>query len=254
MARRKDNPTDAPEPPEKAPGAAPAKAPAAPAKPPLRLEWIEAGSLTENPLNWRRHSQEQLQSLRELLDDPEVGWAGACLYNERTGRLVDGHARREVVDPKTPVPVLVGNWTAEAEAKILATLDPVGAMATGDVAAYEALIAQVQADGLWVRDLLHNTVAGLEAAEQQADEDAAESDDAHPGLPAMECQPFEHYDYLVLMFRHEQDFQRACEVLGIKKVEVQYPGGLKKIGLGRVIDGAKAVAGLMAAGKAGGGA
>ncbi|MBE3096234.1 MAG: hypothetical protein IMZ44_03775 [Planctomycetes bacterium] len=241
MARRKDNPTDAPEPPEKAPGAAPPMAPAAPAKPPLRLEWIEAGSLTENPLNWRRHSQEQLQSLRELLDDPEVGWAGACLYNERTGRLVDGHARREVVDPKTPVPVLVGNWTPEAEAKILATLDPVGAMATGDVAAYEALIAQVQADGLWVRDLLHNTAAGLEAAEQQADEDAAESDDAHPGLPAMECQPFEHYDYLMLMFRHEQDFQRACEVLGIKKVEVAYPGGLKKIGLGRVIDGAKAI-------------
>ncbi|MCX5682339.1 MAG: hypothetical protein NT049_01470, partial [Planctomycetota bacterium] len=63
MAKRKDNPTDAPEPPEKAPGATPPTAPAAPAKPPLRLEWIEAGSLTENPLNWRRHSQEQLQSL-----------------------------------------------------------------------------------------------------------------------------------------------------------------------------------------------
>jgi hypothetical protein len=254
MARRKDNPIDASEPPEKVPGAAPPKAPDAPAKPPLRLEWIEAGSLTENPMNWRRHSQEQLQSLRELLDDPQVGWAGACLYNERTGRLVDGHARREVVDPKTPVPVLVGNWSKEAEAKILATLDPVGAMATGDVAAYEALIAQVQADGLWVRDLLHNTAAGLEAAEQQADEDAAESDDAHPGLPAMECQPFEHYDYLMLMFRHEQDFQRACEVLGIKKVEVAYPGGLKKIGLGRVIDGAKAIDRLMAAGKSGGAA
>jgi hypothetical protein len=241
MARQKDAPKTVSEAPEKAPETTPTKTPESTGKPPLRLEWIEAGSLTENPLNWRRHSQEQLQSLRELLDDPEVGWAGACLYNERTCRLVDGHARREVVDPKTPVPVLVGNWTPEAEAKILATLDPVGAMATGDVAAYEALIAQVQADGLWVRDLLHNTAAGLEAAEQQADEDAAESDDAHPGLPAMECQPFEHYDYLMLVFRHEQDFQRACEVLGIKKVEVTYPGGLKKIGLGRVVDGAKAI-------------
>ena len=57
----------------------------------------------------------------------------------------------------------------------------------------------------------------------------------------MECQPFEHYDYLVLMFRRGQDFQRACEVLGVKKVQVTYPGGLKKIGLGRVIDGAKAI-------------
>ena len=254
MARLKDAPKPVSAVPETTPETTPTKAPAAPPKPPLRLEWIEAGSLTENPGNWRRHSQEQLQSLRELLDDPTVGWAGACLYNERTGRLVDGHARREMVDPKTPMPVLVGNWSEEAEAKILATLDPVGAMATGDLAAYEALIAQVNADGLWVRDLLHNTAAGLADAEQAAEEDAQEEDDLAPGLPAMECQPFEHYDYVMLMFRHEQDFQRACEVLSIEKVEVVYPGGLKKIGLGRVIDGAKAIDRLLAAGKSGGAA
>jgi hypothetical protein len=191
-------------------------------------------------LNWRRHSEEQLQSIRELLDDPEVGWAGACLFNERTGRLVDGHARRQVVDPKTPVPVLIGNWSESAEAKILATLDPVGQMAKGDATAYEALIANVEADGLWVRDLLHNTAAALEAAGQEED---AEGEDGGPAgvIPAMECQPFEHHDYIMLMFRNEQDFQQACEVLGIKKVEVTYPGGLKKIGLGRVIDGAKAI-------------
>ena len=253
MARPKDAPKNAPEAPENRPVAAAPVAAEAPPKPPLRLEWIEAGSLTENPLNWRRHSQEQLQSLRELLDDPAVGWAGACLYNERTGRLIDGHARREVVDPKTPVPVLVGSWSEEAEAKILATLDPVGAMATGDAAAYEALIARVQADGLWVRDLLHQTAAGLEATEA-AEEAELPGDDQAAGLPAMECQPFEHYDYIMLMFRHEQDFQRACEVLGIKKVEVTYPGGLKKIGLGRVVDGAKAIDRLMAAGKSGGAA
>ena len=57
----------------------------------------------------------------------------------------------------------------------------------------------------------------------------------------LECQPFEHYDYIMLMFRNEQDFQQACERLGIKKVEIAYPGGKPKIGLGRVIDGAKAI-------------
>jgi hypothetical protein len=241
MAKHRDTPKTVPEPPEEVPVAAPPGAPAAPPKPPLRLEWIEAASLTENPLNWRRHSEEQLQSLRELLDDPDIGWAGACLYNERTGRLIDGHARRQVVDPKTPVPVLVGDWSEQAEAKILATLDPVGQMAQGDRTAYEALIAGVEADGLWVRDLLHNTAAGLVAAAEE-DEDAAAADaGAAANLPAMERQPFEQHDYIMLMFRHEQDFQRACEILGIVKVQVQYPGGLRKIGLGRVIDGAKAI-------------
>lgn len=68
-------------------------------------------------------------------------------------------------------------------------------------------------------------------------------DDAPPGaaLPAMECQPFEHHDYIMLMFRNDQDFQQACELLGIKKVQITYPGGLQKVGLSRVIDGAKAI-------------
>jgi hypothetical protein len=63
---------------------------------PLRLEWIEAGSLAENPLNWRRHPDAQVKALKDVIGDPSIGWAGACLYNERTGRLIDGHARKNV--------------------------------------------------------------------------------------------------------------------------------------------------------------
>ena len=207
-------------------------------KPVLRLEWIEAGSLTENPGNWRRHSPEQLQSIKDLLQDPDVGWAGACLYNERTQRLIDGHARKSVADPSTPIPVLVGNWTEEAERKILATLDPVGAMAQGDPTAYAALVESITAESLWVRDLLHNTQASIDAAAVEEDEPVEEPSAA---LPQMECQPFEHHDYIMLMFRNEQDFQQACERLGIQKVAITYPGGRTKVGLGRVVDGAKAV-------------
>lgn len=57
--------------------------------------------------------------------------------------------------------MLVGSWTEEAEAKILATLDPIASMANGDLEAYRKLTEMVQADGLWVRDLLHNVAAGL---------------------------------------------------------------------------------------------
>jgi hypothetical protein len=147
--------------------------------------------------------------------------------------------------------VLIGNWSEQAEAKILATLDPVGQMAAGDAAAYAALVQNVEADGLWVRDLLHNTQAGLNATAAEADDlDGAEGEaGAGTMLPAMECQPFEHHDYLMLMFRNDQDFQQACELLEIKKVQITYPGGLQKIGVGRVIDGAKAIAKLREGGK-----
>ena len=98
--------------------------------PPLRLEWIEAGTLEDNPANWRKHPPEQIAALHALIEDPAVGWAGALLYNEQTGRLIDGHGRKADRPPDELVPVLVGSWAPAAERKILLTLDPVGAMAT----------------------------------------------------------------------------------------------------------------------------
>ena len=79
----------------------------------LRLEWVEAMDLRDNPANWRTHPDLQREALDELLFGEEpVGWAGAALYNEATGRLIDGHLRREVAAVHDePVPVLVGSGT-----------------------------------------------------------------------------------------------------------------------------------------------
>lgn len=110
---------------------------------PLRLEWRDPAELAENPRNWRRHPEAQLAALTDVI--AEVGWAGACLYNERTGRLIDGHARRKVAldQGAARVPVLVGDWDEAAEAKILATLDPLAAMAEADKASLDALLRDV---------------------------------------------------------------------------------------------------------------
>src|SRR5690349_16679806 len=77
---------------------------------PLRLEWVQAKTLTPNPLNWRKHPKGQLDALKGVLRDDDVGWAGALLFNERTKRLVDGHGRLKAVKPTDYVPVLVGSW------------------------------------------------------------------------------------------------------------------------------------------------
>lgn len=110
---------------------------------PLRLEWRSPSELAENPANWRRHPEAQVNALTDVLS--EVGWAGACLFNERTQRLIDGHARRKVAleQGAEKVPVLVGNWTEEQEAKILATLDPIASMAVADKDRLDALLRDV---------------------------------------------------------------------------------------------------------------
>jgi DNA modification methylase len=107
----------------------------------LRLEWRTADELKENPSNWRKHPAAQVKALETALN--EVGWAGALLFNETTGRLIDGHARKKVAKGKR-VPVLVGAWTEEQEKKILLTLDPIANIAEMDADAFKSLLASVE--------------------------------------------------------------------------------------------------------------
>jgi hypothetical protein len=56
------------------------------ALPPLRLEWRSPAELADNPRNWRTHLDAQLAALADVI--AEVGWAGACLYNDGAGPVV----------------------------------------------------------------------------------------------------------------------------------------------------------------------
>jgi DNA modification methylase len=119
------------------------KKPTTAAPPALRLEWRSPAELTENPKNWRRHPTHQIAALSDVIR--EVGWAGSCLFNERTGRLIDGHARRKIALAQgcEKVPVLIGLWDEAQERMILATLDPIGALAEADTAQLTALLGEV---------------------------------------------------------------------------------------------------------------
>jgi len=142
---------------------------AEPAEPPvaapdLRLEWRSPSELSANPRNWRRHPESQQAALAGVLS--EVGWAGACLYNETTGLLIDGHLRQKVAlaNGAEKIPVLVGRWTPEQEAKILATLDPLAGMAETDPVKLDALIREVNTGSQELADMLAELAAdaGLE--------------------------------------------------------------------------------------------
>lgn len=152
----------------------------------LRLEWVEAGSLSPNPRNWRRHPEAQMAALKGLIADEEVGWAGALLFNERTGRLIDGHARQKVVDANSIVPVLIGSWSEAAEKRILLTLDPIAGMAMADIAQLEALLAEVDLGDEWMaglRDQLDEVIADSRKAQAEADAGIAIVEDEIPEPP-----------------------------------------------------------------------
>jgi hypothetical protein len=139
----------------------------------LRLEWRSPAELADNPRNWRTHPEAQLKALAGAV--AEVGWAGACLYNERTGRLIDGHARRKIAQAEgcDRVPVLVGSWTEEQEAKILATLDPLAGMAKADSVKLDALLQEVNTGCEELQQMLSDL---WEDAQADALEDATPPD------------------------------------------------------------------------------
>ena len=124
----------------------------------LRLEWLDPGTLAPNPRNYRQHPEKQKKILDAILS--EVGWAGVALYNETTGRLIDGHARQEwAIQHGCAMPVLIGAWTEAEEVKILATLDPISAMAEQVDATYRELLLEIETESEdlrgWADSLLH---------------------------------------------------------------------------------------------------
>jgi hypothetical protein len=174
--------------------------------PPLRLEWVEADTLADNPSNWRRHPDGQLGALREVL--AEVGWAGALLYNEQTRRLIDGHARKQLAPGK--VPVLVGAWTEAQEKVILASLDPIAGMAEADADRLEALLHEVNPTGEAVRALLADLAAraGVEAGLPL---DPAEE---WQGMPEFTHEDQTAYRSILVHFKRDEDVESFARIVG----------------------------------------
>lgn len=180
----------------------------------LRLEFRSPSELGDNPKNWRQHPAEQMRALDDVLK--EVGWAGVILFNERTGRIIDGHARKKVAVKRghDKVPVLIGDWSEADEAKILATLDPLGGMADANADKLEALLREVKTSSPAIADMLAAT-AKKAGAEWEKD-DWEDDPDNGPQMGTLEyriiVQCDDEADQAKLLERLEAE-GRTCQVL-----------------------------------------
>lgn len=110
--------------------------------------------LLANPRNWRTHPGSQAEALRGVLAD--VGYVQAVIVNERTGHLVDGHLRvQEALKAgQATIPVVWVDLSEADEAEVLATLDPLAAMAGTDSAKLDDLLRDVSTDSAAVQAML----------------------------------------------------------------------------------------------------
>ncbi len=108
---------------------------------------VPASQLKANKSNWRIHPQAQFDSLRTMLK--EVGYVGAVIARElpdKTLQIIDGHLRTgisEMGGKDELVPTLIVDLTEKEAKKILATYDPISAMAEMDTKMLGNLLQEI---------------------------------------------------------------------------------------------------------------
>ena len=134
--------------------------------------------LLANPRNWRIHPREQQKALEGVLK--QVGWVQNVIVNQRTGYVVDGHARVAMAITRGErVPVVYVDLSEEEEALILATLDPLSAMAGTDKDLLAGLVAELPA----VTDADLQALLDVMSAKAGVVKPGLTGEDEAPGLP-----------------------------------------------------------------------
>jgi hypothetical protein len=110
--------------------------------------------IVQNAKNWRVHTKQQREALAGVM--AQVGWVQRVIVNQQSGNLVDGHLRVDMAlhRGEDKVPVEYVDLTAEEEALILATFDPITGMATADAEKLEALLKEISTGDKAVFDVL----------------------------------------------------------------------------------------------------
>lgn len=121
------------------------------------VRWGEqrAVDFLSNPSNWRIHPSAQRGVLRDVLSD--IGWVTGVIVNKTTGHVIDGHARIEEalkLGDEVLVPFVEVELSEDEEKVILATFDPIGAMAAVDKEQLDALLRDVNTSSASIQAML----------------------------------------------------------------------------------------------------
>lgn len=110
--------------------------------------------LLANPKNFRMHPKHQQDALAGVLRD--VGVIQDVIVNQRTGFLIDGHLRVSLAlrDGQAAIPVKYVDLNEAEEALVLATFDPISAMAATDAAKLDELLRDVSTGDAAVQQML----------------------------------------------------------------------------------------------------
>lgn len=198
---------------------------------------VDPATLKPNPANPNRHSAHQIQLLASIIQ--EQGWRGPITVSKRSGLIVRGHGRLEaaLLMGAEVVPVDYQDYGSEAEelADLLAD-NRLAELAELDEDELKRLIENIrESDPSFDIELTGFMEDEISKLYDEKPEEDVET------IPRMECQAFEHHDYLVFMFHDLRDWMLVLQLLGVREVDYSITRKTRKIGIGRVLKGGRLI-------------
>lgn len=195
----------------------------------------DPAALQPNPVNPNRHSAHQIQLLASIIQ--EQGWRNPVTVSKRSGLIVRGHGRLEaaLLIGCAAIPVDEQDYGSEAEelADLLAD-NRLSELAELDEDGLRRVLRSIgDADPSFDIEL----TGFMEDEIRKLMDDEENPEQELETIPRMECQAFEHHDYLVFMFHDLRDWMQVLQLMGVREVDYSITRRTKKIGLGRVLHG-----------------
>lgn len=196
---------------------------------------LNVDELEENKFNPRIIKPRAYQALAASLK--EFGNLSVLVFNKRTNRIVGGNQRLKILKAHgiKKTPAIVVDVDEDVEKALVVELNNPEAQGTWDIPRALQMLEDVRDkspssfDQLNLVDL-KKTIKGMLPDLEKKQESL---------IPEMEILPYEHWDYIVLVFKDSRDWLQALAFFGIKKTKVTIPNAGAKVGLGRVLDGAR---------------
>lgn len=154
---------------------------------------MDARDMVSHPQNFRRHPQSQVREINKSLK--EFGWLQNVIWNQRTGFILDGHARiEEAAKRGDQVPVRVVDVTPIQEKRIILAIGKTAEGRELDEEALASLLSEVVEESGelppgWsaseLEDLLEKTAPAPEEDEEEDEDEQGGilSDEVPDGVP-----------------------------------------------------------------------
>ena len=164
-------------------------------------------SLLANSSNWRGHPKNQQDALLGVLH--EVGVVQNILVNRQSGMVVDGHLRVALAlrEGQKSIPITYVDLSPDEEALILATLDPLSALAFADKVKLGELLADVSTTEAALQRMLAELAVktGVTPPNDPLEE--------WQGMPEFEHEDLTAYKSLIVHFKAQEDVDAFSELV-----------------------------------------